>query len=176
VLQCGLIFRAADGPQAAVRRSASVKQAVEAASGLFKVFTETLQIDSRERFEVQNITDRVRRLPALAEVTHGVVYLQSLHTTTALFLNEFQDALLQDVRELLRRLVSETERYLHNDPAHSDCDRGNATSHLRSLLLGNSVTIPVREGKLLLGRFQSVIFAELDGPQTRSIVAHVMGV
>lgn len=153
-----------------------MKRAAEAASGLLKIFTETFQIHSRERFEVRNITDLVRSLPALAEVTHGVVHLQSLHTTTALFLNEFQDALLQDVREMLQRLVAETERYFHNDPAHSDCDRHNATSHLRSLLLGNSVTIPIQEGKLLLGRFQSVLFAELDGPQTRQIVAQVMGV
>ncbi|MER3456853.1 MAG: hypothetical protein C4303_04940 [candidate division GAL15 bacterium] len=131
---------------------------------------------STERFEVRNITDLVRNLPALAEVTHGIVHLQSLHTTTALFLNEFQDALLQDVRELLQRLVAETEGYFHNNPAYSDCDRGNAASHLRSLLLGNSVTIPIHEGKLLLGRFQSVLFAELDGPQTRRIVAQVMGV
>jgi secondary thiamine-phosphate synthase enzyme len=143
---------------------------------LFKVFTETFQIESRERYEVQNITEMVRSLPALAEVTHGIIHLQSLHTTTALFLNEFQGALLDDIKELLKRLVTETDRYLHDDPDYSDCERGNAVSHLRSLLMGNSVTIPISEGKLLLGRWQSVLFAELDGPQTRRVVAQVMGI
>lgn len=149
---------------------------VAAALSAFKVFTETFQIDSTDRYEVHNITEIARSLPALAEVTHGIVHLQSLHTTTALFLNEFQGALLDDIKELLRRLVTETNRYMHDDPDYSDCERGNAVSHLRSLLIGNHVTIPISEGKLLLGPWQSVIFAELDGPQTRRVVAQVMGI
>jgi secondary thiamine-phosphate synthase enzyme len=77
---------------------------------------------------------------------------------------------------MVDRLVPEAGPYRHDDPRYSDCERGNATSHLRAALLGRSVAVGISGGELSLGRFQSILFAELDGPRPRSIDIQIMGV
>jgi len=109
-------------------------------------------------------------------VKNGIVHLQSLHTTTALFINEWQDALLEDFRAVLEQLVGREGKWRHDDPAYSDCERKNAVSHLRGFILGPSVSLQVRNAKVLLGTWQSIILAELDGPRNRSVSVQVMGV
>ena len=63
----------------------------------------------------------------------------------------------------------------HNDPRFSDCDRSNADAHLRALLLGHNLVLPIENGELRLGRFQSLILAELDGPRRRSLQLQILG-
>jgi secondary thiamine-phosphate synthase enzyme len=99
----------------------------------------------------------------------------SQHTTAMLIVNEFQEALLDDIHAFLRRVVEEERDYKHNSPEFSDCDRHNATSHLRSLIFSNNVVLPVSSGELVLGRYQSVILAELDGPRERNVKVQLMG-
>lgn len=140
-----------------------------------KVVTSMLTVRSNERVEVQDLTERIVTLPGLDEVAHGTVLLHSLHTTTGLFINEAQDALLHDILALLRRLVPQDGDYRHNDPDFSDCNRENAWSHLAAVLLSHTVQIPIEQGRLVLGTWQRVLFCELDGPQTRRIHVQVMG-
>jgi secondary thiamine-phosphate synthase enzyme len=140
-----------------------------------KIVTSTLTVPTRTRVEIHDVTDRVASLPGLDEVAQGIVLLHSLHTTAALFINEAQDALLDDIRALLRRLVPEDGAYRHNDPEISDCNRSNAWSHLAALLLSHTVQIPIEQGRLVLGTWQRILFCELDGPQTRKIHVQVMG-
>src|SRR5216683_1622284 len=102
--------------------------------------------------------------------------VNSLHTTCALFVNEFQGALIEDVKTMIQSLVTENNGYRHDDPRYSDCERGNAHSHLRAALLGRSVAVGISGGELSLGRFQSILFAELDGPRPRNIDVQIMGV
>ena len=64
---------------------------------------------------------------------------------------------------------------MHNDPAHSDCDRMNADSHLRAMLLGHSLTLPISGGEVVLGQWQRILLAELDGPRPRTIRVQIMG-
>jgi secondary thiamine-phosphate synthase enzyme len=92
-----------------------------------------------------------------------------------LTVSEFQNALLDDIAGFLRRVVEEDLPYKHNSPEFSDCDRKNAASHLRSLLFSNSVVLPVCDGELVLGQFQSVILAEMDGPRERSLKVQFLG-
>jgi secondary thiamine-phosphate synthase enzyme len=98
-----------------------------------------------------------------------------MHTTCALFLNEFQGALIEDLKTLMERLVVERGGYRHDDPRYSDCERGNGHAHLRAVLLGRSISVGVSDGDLTLGRFQSIIFAEFDGPRTREVSVQVIG-
>jgi len=105
----------------------------------------------------------------------GVALLQSLHSTAALFVNEWQEALLEDFRTLLEQAVRAEAPWRHNDPRYSDCDRSNAASHLRALLLGSSAMLAVRRGRLVRGTWQSIILAELDGPRTRSVSLQILG-
>jgi secondary thiamine-phosphate synthase enzyme len=96
-------------------------------------------------------------------------------TRRALFVNEFQSALMDDLKRLIERLVPERDGYRHDDPRVSDCERGNAHSHLRAALIGRSIALGINNGELTLGRFQSIIFAELDGPRKREISVQVIG-
>src|SRR5882672_3888694 len=108
-------------------------------------------------------------------VSAGIALINTLHTTCAVFINEFQSALIDDLKGLVEKLVPERHGYRHDDPRFSDCERGNAHSHLRSALLGRSIAIGLNNGELALGRFQSIIFAEFDGPRKRDIAIQVIG-
>jgi secondary thiamine-phosphate synthase enzyme len=122
-----------------------------------------------------DITPDVRNLVRSGVIRNGMVGIFSQHTTAMLVVNEFQDALLNDIHAFLGRVVEEERDYRHNSPEYSDCDRHNAASHLRSLIFSNNVVLPVSGGELVLGRFQSVILAELDGPRERCVKVQLMG-
>ena len=136
---------------------------------------ETVIVETGDRLQFMDLTKRIRDRLQRYNIKQGLVILSSLHTTTALFINEWQEALIHDLRVLLDRLVREQDGYRHNDPRYSDCDRGNAHSHLRSILLGRQLLVPVVNGEMALGTFQSIIFAELDGPRERQIHLQVLG-
>jgi secondary thiamine-phosphate synthase enzyme len=140
-----------------------------------KILSEVLRVTSNERLQLMDITARVVEIVRKANIRQGLLHLCSLHTTAAVFLNEWQSALAQDFRNLLGRLVKDDEPYTHNDSKVSDCERGNAAAHLRGLLLNPTVSIQIADGAPVLGRFQSIIFAELDGPQERKLNLQLMG-
>ena len=130
---------------------------------------------TQQKLEFVNLTPLVEELVAGSGIRDGMVLVQSLHSTAAIFVNEWQDALLDDFRTLLQQAVRGDAPWRHNDPRYSDCERGNAASHLRALLLGTSATLAVRDGRLVRGQWQSIILAELDGPRTRTISLQVFG-
>ena len=99
-----------------------------------------------------------------------------VHTTCTLFINEVQTALLSDIKHFLEQMVARDAEWLHNNPEHSDCDRMNADSHLRALLLGHSLTLQVSGGEVVLGQWQRILMAELDGPRARSLRIQIFGV
>ena len=140
-----------------------------------RVFQTSLTVSSEEPTEVSDITKTVRDAIQQFPVTAGIALINTLHTTCALFINEFQSALIGDLKALIERLVPERDGYRHDDPRYSDCERGNAHSHLRAALLGRSIAVGINDGELSLGRFQSIIFAELDGPRKREITVQVIG-
>jgi secondary thiamine-phosphate synthase enzyme len=140
-----------------------------------KVFNTSFTLNSEEGTEVTDITKLVREAIQQFPVSAGIALINTLHTTCAVFINEFQSALIDDLKGLVEKLVPERGGYRHDDPRFSDCERGNAHSHLRSALLGRSVAIGLNNGELTLGRFQSVIFAEFDGPRKREISVQVIG-
>jgi secondary thiamine-phosphate synthase enzyme len=140
-----------------------------------KVFSTSLMLPTEEPTEVSDITKQIREAVQQFPVANGMVLINTLHTTCALFINEFQSALIDDLKGLIERLVPERNGYRHDDPRYSDCERGNAHAHLRAALLGRNVAVGLVNGELSLGRFQSVIFAELDGPRKREITVQVIG-
>ncbi|HWQ70367.1 MAG TPA: secondary thiamine-phosphate synthase enzyme YjbQ [Patescibacteria group bacterium] len=135
---------------------------------------ETFTVATEDRLQFMDLTKRVRDLLQGYKIKQGLIILNSLHTTTALFINEWQEALLHDIQVLMDRLVGQGDGYRHNDPSYSDCDRSNAASHLRSLLLGRQLSVPVVDGEMSLGIFESIIFAELDGPRERQIQLQIL--
>jgi secondary thiamine-phosphate synthase enzyme len=134
-----------------------------------------LNYSTRQKTEFVDLTELVEKRVGESGIRDGMVLVQSLHSTATVFLNEWQDALLEDVRTLLEQVVPDDAPWRHNDPRYSDCDRGNAASHLRALLLGTNALLSVCCGRLVRGTWQSIILAELDGPRTRSISLQILG-
>jgi secondary thiamine-phosphate synthase enzyme len=140
-----------------------------------KVFNTSFTLQSEGCTEISDITKLVREAIQQSPISAGIALINTMHTTCALFINEFQSALIDDLKGLVERLVPERAGYRHDDPRFSDCERGNAHSHLRAALLGRSIAVGVSDRELTLGRFQSIIFAEFDGPRKREIAVQVIG-
>lgn len=157
-------------------RETPVEQVTSAAAGGLVIHGENFVIDTDERIELVDLTDRVMEYVRQFRITEGMITLWSMHTTCSLFINEFQTALLGDIKRFLEELVARDKYYLHNDPDHSDCDRMNADSHLRAMLLGHSLTLQISGGEVVLGQWQRILMAELDGPRARTLRAQVWGV
>jgi secondary thiamine-phosphate synthase enzyme len=138
------------------------------------VHVHRFEVETTKRVEIRDLTALVQEIVRAAGVEAGLVTLSSMHTTTAVFVNEPQSALLEDVEQLLERLAPRGEDWKHNDPRYSDCDRHNADAHLRAIVLGSSVTLQVAEGALTMGQWQRVLMAELDGPRKRSFVLQIL--
>lgn len=142
----------------------------------FKISHKVLDWITGDRMQLLNITDRINEVVRRSGIRDGIVHLQSLHTTTGVFLSEWQDALIEDVKKFLDDLILREAYYRHNDPDHSDCERRNADSHLRGMLMGQTLSLQVRNAKVLLGTWQSIILAEFDGPRSRSVAVQVSGI
>ena len=97
-----------------------------------KVESHKLEIESNQRLDLVDLTQKVREVFNGSMVKEGMLYLHSLHTTTAIMINEWQDALIDDLKSFLQEIVDDKDYFWHNDPEHSDCVRSNAKSHLRS--------------------------------------------
>lgn len=140
-----------------------------------RVARETLTLSTEERTEFLDVTKQIRDAVQKHPISDGIVLLNSLHTTVALFVNEYQGALIEDLKSMVSNLIKEGNGYCHDDPRYSDCERGNAHAHVRAALLGRSVAVGLSGGELNLGRFQSIILAELDGPRQRAFDIQIMG-
>jgi len=141
----------------------------------YKIFNRIVDWITSDRTQLINVTDRINEIVRKSGTRDGIVHMQSLHTTTAVFINEWQDALLHDVKSFLEDLIRRENAWRHNDPNYSDCERQNADSHLRGMMMGQSLILQVRNSTVLLGTWQSIILAEFDGPRSRSMSIQVSG-
>jgi secondary thiamine-phosphate synthase enzyme len=157
-----------------VRATPLAKTTSATVAGL-AVVAENLEVDTADRIELVDLTDTVMAFVRRSGVKEGILSLWSMHTTCAVFINESQNALHADIKTFLETVASRGEYYEHNDPKLSDCDRQNADSHLRAMVLGHSVTMQISGGELVIGRWQRVLCAELDGPRTRTVRAQALG-
>jgi len=128
--------------------------------------------------QVHDITPPIRALLAQCGMWSGFVMVTSRHTTTAITINENEPRLLEDLRRFLGRLAPPDQGYLHDDLHLRDCppdEPRNAHAHLLAMLMGSSEVVPLVEGKLDLGTWQSLLLVELDGPRPRNISVQVCG-
>ena len=128
-----------------------------------------------------DITDEVAELVRVAGLRQGVANVFSRHTTAAVCIQEAEPLLLDDLREFLERNAPAEAHYRHNDfrvrTVHMHDDESpNGHAHCLQLMLGSSESVPVADGKLLLGQWQRIFLVELDGPrQAREVVIQVLG-
>ena len=157
------------------KRAKPVAKASEQGGGGFLVYGDIVTVQTKDRVELVDLTPRLTEFVLSSGLREGVLSAWSLHTTCAMFINEVQMALHADIKRVLEQIIERDAGWMHNDPEHSDCDRSNADAHLRAMLLGHSVTLQVSGGELVLGQWQRVLAAELDGPRTRTIRLQAMG-
>lgn len=123
---------------------------------------QTVSIESTSRVSVVDVTEDVTdRIPT--DLENGLCTVFVRHTTAGITVNEAEEGLLEDIENALASLVPTDDGYRH------DRIDDNADSHLRSMLLGSSATIPVTDGRLDLGTWQSILLVEADGPRTRTL-------
>lgn len=133
-----------------------------------------LQLVSRLPIEMVDITAAVRDWVHATGIRDGLLTLMSRHTTARMHVNERDPALQRDMVDYLTKLVPREGPYEHN--ADTVDGRDNAHAHLLGLFVNASETIPVADGELLLGAWQSIFFIELDGPrEEREVLLHLLG-
>ncbi|WP_304093990.1 secondary thiamine-phosphate synthase enzyme YjbQ [Methanobrevibacter ruminantium] len=132
------------------------------------IISKSLKISSSSNFQIMDITRDV--VAVLNEINkenkmdNGIVNIFTKHSTSAIRVNENEKGLLLDFEEALKDIVKETDNYKH------DFIDNNAASHIRAFLLGSSETIPIVDGRLDLGTWQSIFFVELEGPRSNRTV------
>lgn len=122
----------------------------------------TLNVRSSRRVELKDVTAEVEAAVRELGCKEGVCHLYVPHTTAGLLINEVDDpAVARDIEATLDKLVPRSSQYSHAE--------GNADSHIKSALAGSSQTVFIENGRLALGRWQGIFFAEFDGPRTREL-------
>jgi secondary thiamine-phosphate synthase enzyme len=126
-----------------------------------------IEIQTKKETDVADITPLVAAKIKASGIKSGICLVYTLHTTTAVAINEAEDGLMEDILTVLNDLVPPGEEYSH---AGDD----NAHAHVQASLIGNSVVVPVENGAPALGTWQRILFLELDGPRRRRIDVKVL--
>jgi secondary thiamine-phosphate synthase enzyme len=139
-----------------------------------------LRLATARPTEFVDLTDRLEQFVAGAGIRSGVLAVLTLHTTTAIVVNEHEPELLADFESLMERLAPTHGHYRHDDPALrtvnlTPAERPNGHAHCRALLLPSSAALLVADGRLQLGRWQRVFLVELDGPRERDVTVLAFG-
>lgn len=128
-----------------------------------------VQIQTSKETELVDITERVRERIEVEDVKDGFCIVFSKHTTTGIIINENESRLKEDILNILDKIVPRGKGYLHDEID------SNAHSHIRSLILGSSVIVPIENASLSLGTWQSIFLVELDGPRRRTVNVSIIG-
>ncbi len=142
------------------------------------ILNQIIELETESGISIHNITPEIKATIARTSIKNGHVIVFSRHTTTAVAINEYEVRLLEDLKQHFDKLVPTTAKYLHNDLHLRDVPPNepiNAHSHLIAMMLNNSETIPLIDGELALGKWQSILFFELDGSRHREILIQISG-
>ncbi len=140
-----------------------------------KLLRHRIVVATSAPIEMLDLTAQIKQWVSTSGVREGLLTLYSTHTTARVTLNETEARLQQDMIEFLQRVAPSGASYAHN--ADTVDDRQNAHSHLLGLFLNASETIPITDGALMMGEWQSIFFVELDGPRAkRELQLQIIGV
>ncbi len=136
-----------------------------------KVYTEYLKFNTRKQYEMVHITDQVEAIVRQSGVDDGLCFVSPMHITAAIYVNDHESGLIEDISVWLEKLAPRWPGYKHHQTGED-----NADAHLKALLLHHETTLPVTRGKLDLGTWQRVFYAEFDGQRSKRVIVKVMGV
>jgi secondary thiamine-phosphate synthase enzyme len=135
-----------------------------------KSFTEYLVFKTQKKREYLNITDQVQVALEKSGVAEGLALISAMHITAGVYINDAESGLIADIDDWLQKLAPEGIDYRHHRTGEV-----NGDAHLKNLLLGHQVMIPVTKGELDLGPWQQVYYAEFDGCRRKRVVIKIIG-
>lgn len=134
-----------------------------------KIHFEEITLSTRERLSLVDITEQVSSFVRECRMESGICLVNSLHSTTAIIVNERESGLMEDILRKVREEFPKGAGWRH------DRIDDNADAHLTSIFLGHSKTFPIRNGSLVRGTWQNIFLLELDGPRTRRVIIEAIG-
>jgi secondary thiamine-phosphate synthase enzyme len=134
-----------------------------------KTETEYLWFNTKRHREFINITHEVERVIEKSKIMEGMVLVSAMHITAGVYVNDAEDGLIQDIETWLEKLAPEGN-YLHHRTGET-----NGDAHLKNLLIGHQVILPITEGKMDLGPWQQVYYSEFDGQRRKRVIIKVIG-
>ena len=137
---------------------------------IMKAHTEYLTFHTDERREMVHITPQVEEIVRRSGVEDGLCFVSPMHITAAIYVNDHEEGLIEDIGEWLEKLAPAWAGYKHHRTGED-----NADAHLKALLLHHETTLPVTRGRLDLGTWQRVFYAEFDGQRDKRLIVKVMG-
>ena len=135
-----------------------------------KSYTEYLWYNTKRHREYINITQEIERILDKSGIKEGMILVSAMHITAAVYVNDAESGLIQDIDQWLEQLAPFNPDYKHHRTGES-----NGDSHLKSLLMHHEVIVPITDGKLDFGPWQQVYYAEFDGQRRKRVIVKVMG-
>ena len=135
-----------------------------------KSYTEYLWFHTKKHREIVYITEKIEEIVKKSAISEGFVLISAMHITASVYINDNEDGLFQDMEEWLQRLCPEGPDYHHHASGET-----NGDAHLKNLLLGHQVLVPITKGKLDLGPWQSIFYYEFDGQRKKRLVVKAIG-
>ena len=136
-----------------------------------KTFTEYLYMETKKKREYINITDKIEELVKQSDIEDGMALVSAMHITAGVYVNDAEPGLIQDIDDWLQKLAPEGPEYRHHRTGET-----NGDAHLKNLLVGHQIILPITKRRLDLGPWQQVYYAEFDGKRRKRIVVKVMGI
>jgi secondary thiamine-phosphate synthase enzyme len=136
-----------------------------------KVHTDYLFFNTKQQQEFVRITDEIAAIVKTSGVTDGIVLVSAMHITAGVFVNDWEDGLIHDFQQWLEKLAPAGLPYRHHQTGED-----NADAHLKRTIMGHQVTVPITNGKLDLGPWEQLFYAEFDGRRKKRVVVKVMGI
>lgn len=135
-----------------------------------KSYTEYLYFNTPNHREYVNITSTVEEIVRKSGVQEGFVLISAMHITAGVYVNDAENGLIQDIDEWLEKLAPYRSDYRHHATGET-----NGDAHLKSLLIHHEVIVPITQGKLDLGPWQQIFYAEFDGQRRKRVIVKVLG-
>jgi len=135
-----------------------------------KIFQKTLVLKSKGINDFIKITDNVQDVVKESKIKNGMVFVNTLHNTAALIIQEYDPTIHMNLTKILEKIVPLKEKYSHNYEGNE-----NAAAHIKSNLLKTFLTIPLKEGKLVLGTWQNIFLVELFESREREVLVTIIG-
>ena len=135
-----------------------------------KSYTEYLWFQTKKEREFINITSKAVEILDKSRVQEGMMLVSAMHITAGVYVNDAEDGLIHDIEEWLDRLAPAGVDYRHHRTGET-----NGDAHLKNLLIGHQVILPITQGKLDLGPWQQVYYAEFDGQRRKRVIVKVIG-